>query len=119
MTGTKGQIAGGVDREIRDFIEQAPAEMTHSELGAAIAHRSGRERAWTRNQIIRFSLFALERRHRQSRIEQDPALLAFIEDRIGRFALADLLTECRRKFGEARVPSRSALYRYAMRFKAN
>src|SRR3954471_5958347 len=50
-----------------------------------------------------------------SRIDRDPALAAFIKERLGRIALADIVAECRAKFGPERAPSRSAIQRFQWR----
>src|SRR6266478_1040337 len=97
-------LQGGQD--ICAFIDQAPPAMTYSELEAAIADRFGRDRRWTRDRIASYCILAREeRRRKQSRIERDAELQAFIDDRVERVSLDRLVSACRQRFGKARAPS--------------
>lgn len=100
------------DAEVRRFIDRAPRRLTFSELEREVRRRFGQDRAWSREAIARYW-------HRTqpagpespSRLAQDPELHDFVEDRLGRHTLDEIVAACRRRFGAARTPSRSALHR--------
>lgn len=54
----------------------------------------------------------LHRRPR-CRTDRDPEISSFLRDRIGRLTLDAMLPQCRERFPPARVPSRSAIHRWA------
>lgn len=71
----------------------------------------------------RQQLVALNARRRafkrvpQSPFERDREVAAFLKARFGNAFLSDILAECRKKFGPARTPSRSAGQRFWVRFR--
>jgi hypothetical protein len=99
--------------EIRRFIEYAPKAATYSELEAQLRERFG-DRAWSRADIVKYCRRG--RLTRRSPIETDPDLQSFIEERLWRLTLDELVIECRRRFG--RTPSRTAISRHAHRVAA-
>jgi len=46
------------------------------------------------------------------KVESDPALADFVDQRLGREPLLQIAAACRREFGPARAPSKSAIHRY-------
>lgn len=51
----------------------------------------------------------------RSRIDQDEDVAHFIAERAGKMMLREIVDECRRIFGNARTPSRSAVHRFIHR----
>lgn len=47
-----------------------------------------------------------------SHIERNPEVALFLIHRLGLEPVKNIMRKCRRKFGAARTPSRSAVYRY-------
>lgn len=107
------------DSDIREFIAACPRQMTHSELEVAIQARFGADRAWSRSRIVAFCLEATTEKISRSPIILDRELCAFIDDRLFRFTLDEIVLECRDLFGRARAPSRSAIHRYATAVRRN
>ncbi len=100
------------DQEIEVFIRSCPRTMTYSEIEQGIRERFGEDRAWPRPRIVAFWTEAhVIHRGREGRIELDPEVRDFIDDRIGRLTYADLAERCRERFG-ARAPSRSTIHRH-------
>lgn len=54
----------------------------------------------------------------RSPIENDRELCDFLDARLGRMLLKDVVAECAAEFGE-RAPSKSAVHRYHMRHRAS
>jgi hypothetical protein len=91
-----------------------PRRLTYSELAAACLRQFGPERTWNAETLRRY----WHDRHRimkQSPIENDGEVLAFLRERAGRLSVAEILTECRARYAADRVPSRSATYRWLSR----
>lgn len=107
-----------IDDEMRRFIDDAPAHLTYSELAEACRRRFGSGRAWPA-ELIRFYWLATHdvRRGKPSKIELDQEVKTFIDDRLGRLTMEELLAACRERFGSDRTPSRTALYRYWQRLR--
>lgn len=106
------------DREQRNFINNAPSHLTYSELSALCTEQFG-ARAWSPARIRHYWLSIVRPRVRhRSTLHDDSELRAFVEDRLGRWKLDDIVTACRERFGAARAPSRSALHRHWQRMRA-
>jgi hypothetical protein len=102
------------DPEVVAWIEAQPRHLTFGELAVACADLFGKRRAWDADQIRRYwdaAHTTLER----SPIDNDPVLLAFLRDRVGRFAVDQILIDYRRRHPDRYVPSRSAAYRWLSR----
>lgn len=54
----------------------------------------------------------------RSRIANDPEVAEFLADRLPHLGLDQAVDECRRRFGAARTPSRTAMSRYKNRLAA-
>lgn len=48
----------------------------------------------------------------RSRLDRNPEVAVFLIQRLGLEPIKDILRNCRRTFGAARTPSRTAIYRY-------
>ncbi len=55
----------------------------------------------------------------KSLLDRNPDVAHFFIQNLGRYSVAILLKKCRRKFGSARTPSRSAAYRFWDKLKAS
>lgn len=100
------------DQEIEDFIRTCPMSMTWSEIEQAIRDRFGEARAWSRSRITEFWYKVRGvLKGRPNRIETDPEVLDFVEDRLGRMHYDDIAAACRERFGD-RAPSRSSIHRH-------
>jgi hypothetical protein len=67
-------------------------------------------------------LKALQRafeRPSKSPIERDAEVAAFLAERFGRATVATIRTECLGRFGRARTPARSSIYRYWSRLRSD
>lgn len=101
------------DEDIREFVDQLPRLMTFSEMADECLKKFGPERAWSRSKIVRY--WQAERpRHKgyRNRIEADPEIRAFIDERLGRLTLEEIAAACRQQFGAERSPARSSIHRY-------
>lgn len=106
------------DAEVRAFIDRAPRRLTFSELERECRRRFGAERAWSRSKIARYWHGKRGvRRGVASRLERDTEVRDFVEDRLGRHSIVSIVTECRRRFGAGRAPSRSAVHRHWQRLR--
>ncbi|HYH19125.1 MAG TPA: hypothetical protein VD995_10965 [Azospirillum sp.] len=106
------------DPEVEAFILKAPRTMTYSDLERAIRGRFGAERAWSAQQVAVFwsrTEAAVRRTH--SRLATDDEVRRFVDDRLFRLTLNQVLDACTAEFGAARTPSRSALHRYSQQLK--
>lgn len=100
------------DTEVRAFIDGAPRSSTYSEMARRCVERFGARRAWSRDMIFRYvNDPARPARTRRSRIESDPEVCAFVDDRLGLLTLEELCALCHEQFGAARAPSKSGLHR--------
>jgi hypothetical protein len=102
------------DREVAEWIEAQPRDLTHSELAAGCAERFGPERVWDADTICDYWLGKHPVPPR-TWIDRDPGVTAFLRDRIGRQTLDAIVAQCREQFPAKRVPSRSALHRWISR----
>ena len=100
------------DQEIAAYIENLPRHLTFSRIAEQLRCRFG-PRAWSRSRIVRY-WYTLHPNGRRpvSRLDADPEVRAFVEDRLGRLTLDGVLAECRRRFGPQRTPSKSSLQRH-------
>lgn len=48
----------------------------------------------------------------RSKLESDPAMAAFVVERLGKMTLQQIAEACRGEFGPGRAPSRSAIHVY-------
>ncbi len=100
------------DQEVEDFIRACPRSMTYSEIEQGILERFGTDRIWSRTRVFEFWKGVNgANKGRPWKIDVDPEVLHFIEDRLGRMTYENITAECRRLFG-ARAPSRSTIHRY-------
>jgi hypothetical protein len=114
MKSISGECAADFDdAEIRAFIDAQPSELTYSDLAALCLKRFGPERAWSREKIALYWLASHPARRggESSKILGQPDVLPFVQDRVGRLTVDEIVTACRETFGE-RAPSRSAIHRY-------
>ena len=106
------------DPEVAAFIEGLPRHLTYTEMTAACQERFGPERAWSADAIRRYWL-----KHHPitkgtfSRIDRDAELRLFIEDRIGRMTLDEIVTACETRFGHDRTPSRSTIHLHSQKMR--
>lgn len=106
-----------VNRQIEAFILEAPRTMTYSELEAAVRERFGAS-GWTAERIAEFWTARSEvRACRLGLLDRDGEVRRFVDDRLFRMTLDEMLEACRSVFGDARTPSRSALHRYSQRVR--
>lgn len=56
------------------------------------------------------------RKGRPSRLDRDPEIRAFVEDRLDRMTLEQIVRECRDRFDD-RAPSKSAVHRHWNRLR--
>jgi hypothetical protein len=104
------------DDEIRRFVHRATREVTFSELARQCRERFGPDRAWSARKIAIF--WHRTRRPRWStlsRIEVDPEVRDFVDDRLGLFTIDRIRSLCLARFGRERAPSKSAIGRYWLR----
>lgn len=99
-----------IEAEMIAFLDAQPRTLTYSALAAALADRFGQGLAWDAARIRAYFLEA--RRMGRARVARDVEVRAFILDRLGRLDGGEILAELRRTFPAARVPSRTALYRF-------
>lgn len=100
------------DQEVEDFIRSCPRTMTYSEIGRTIQERFGQARAWSRTRIFEFwTEVSGDSKGRPGKMDTDPEVLHFVDDRIGRMTYSEIEAEGRQRFGP-RAPSRSVLHRY-------
>jgi hypothetical protein len=116
MTARPKGADGDHDRGVAAFLDRLPRQMTYTQMAAACLERFGADGAWSRTKIAEY----WKSRHprgvgRVSRIDLDPELRDFVEDRLGRLTLDELAEACGERFGPERSPSWSAIQRYAQR----
>ncbi len=100
------------DQDVEDFIRSCPPSMTWSEIVTAIKERFGEARAWSRMRIFDFwNTVCGAGKGRPGKLDRDPEVLHFVEDRLGRMTHKDIAAACRQRFGE-RAPARSSIHRY-------
>jgi hypothetical protein len=99
-----------IEAEMIAFLDAQPRTLTYSALAAALAERFGQGIAWNADAIRAYFLSA--KRTGRARVARDGEVRAFIKDRIGRLDGGEILAELRAAFPAARVPSRTALYRF-------
>lgn len=100
------------DAEVRGFIDRAPRHLSYSELERELRREFGEARAWPAERIRRYWLAATPARTGRSRLYANPAVRAFIDDRIGRMTIRELTAACAAAFGPDSAPSHSAIGRY-------
>ncbi len=100
------------DQEVEDYIRSCPSSMTWSEIVQAIRDRFGEARAWSRTRIVEFwNAVRDAHKGRPGKLDRDPEVLHFVEDRLGRMKYEDIADACREHFGD-RAPSRSSIHRH-------
>ncbi|MEI7606695.1 MAG: hypothetical protein WCJ64_04860 [Rhodospirillaceae bacterium] len=105
------------DQEVEDFIRTCPTSMIWSEIVQAIQDRFGEARAWSRTRIVNFwNRVRDASKGRPGKLERDPELARFVEDRLGRMPLHEIEAACRKEFG-ARAPGRSSIHRYHQKLR--
>jgi hypothetical protein len=103
--------------DIAAFIDAAPRQLTYSELARLCAERFG-ERTWSEDEIRIYCWRVWRRRRRDgSRIERDPEVKAFLEDRLLRETIDEAHAECLAEFGPERTPSKTAIGRHLIRYR--
>lgn len=100
------------DSAVRDFIRRAPPHMPYSELAELLRREFGEARAWPAERIRRYWLAVTPTAKGRSRIYSNPAVQAFLDDRIGRMTIRELTAACAATFGPGLAPSHSAIGRY-------
>lgn len=104
------------DDEVRQFLDGLPRHLTYSEMTTSCVRRFGQARAWSRAKIGRYwAVFHPPGKGKASRIDFDPEVREFVEDRLGRLTIRMILDECQERFGTERSPSKSSLHRYWQR----
>lgn len=107
------------DLEVRAFIDGQDRHATYTEMAEACLERFGAERAWSRSKIIRYWQSSRPIiKGRPQRVDEDPDVRTFVEDRLGRLTLDEIVALCREAFG-GRAPSRSAIHRYWQRTRGS
>jgi hypothetical protein len=96
------------------WIERQPRQLTYTELAGRCLDHFGPDRAWTVDHIRTYWQSAHQTMARLP-IERDGELLAFLQDRVGRATVDEMLAQCRARFTPDRVPSRSAIGRWLSR----
>lgn len=98
--------------DIANFLEELPRTLTFSEMAEECRRQFG-ERAWSRSRIVRhWYRIHPARKGTASRLDCDADVRSFVEDRLGRLTLDQIVGDCRREFGEQRAPSRSSIHRH-------
>ena len=105
------------DEEVRRALLGAPRLFTYTELHDMLCERFGAARAWSRSAIARFFHARCVRRGNASKLDKDAEVLAFVEDRLGRWSIDAIAAEARRRFGPKRAPSRSSIHRLHARLR--
>lgn len=100
------------DADVRGFIDQAPRHLSYSELAELLWREFGEARAWPAERIRRYWLAVTRTAKGRSRLYSNPAIQAFLDDRIGRMTIRELTVACIATFGPGLAPSHSAIGRY-------
>jgi hypothetical protein len=99
------------DDEVEAFVQSQPRHLTFSEVAEACHERFGAERAWSRDEIIAYwHSINRPRPGPASMIDQDVEVRLFLEDRLGRMTLNEIVEKCKFKFGASRTPSRTSIH---------
>lgn len=106
-------------RQIRDAIGDLPAAQGLKVLGIALEEIGGglqvSEEGQRRIAPLPPVLGPLPGPGRRSKVEKDPELQDFVHSFAAGDSIDKVLEGCRRRFGDQRTPSRSALGRYIKR----
>ncbi len=106
------------DREIEAFILDQPRTVPYSDLERAVRARFGADCGWNRDRIVAFWQQATTvKPGTPSRLDQDPEVRQFIDDRLFRLTLDEIHAACLEAFGATRTPARSSLHRYSQRVR--
>jgi hypothetical protein len=110
------------DAAVRAAVIAMPASLSHAQVSARLRRQFGADRAWPAGMVRDFVLAhgatgLRGKAGERGRIEQNPQLRAFVDRRIGRGPLNDLLAMVHARFGSAAL-SRSGLHRYLQRERA-
>ncbi len=99
------------DAEVGEFLDRLPRHITYNEMASACARQFGAERAWSRTKIVRYwNATHPARKGKTARIDLDPEVRDFVEDRLGRMTLDELVVACRDRFGPERSPSSTGIH---------
>ena len=116
---TISEIDAQEDAEVQAFVDRLPQHLTYTEMAARCLEEFGCQRAWGRDRITRHWLRANPvRRGGAPTVIADQEMRDFIEDRLGRLTLDAIAADCKTRFGADRVPSRSAIHRYWVRWRS-
>lgn len=110
----KGLRAASLDdAEVARAVLSMPRQLTHRQVAARLASAYGAARAWSTEMVRQYCL-TQGWPPKRGRVEQDPTLRAFVDDRLGRASLDAIVAAAGQRFGAGAV-SRSALHRYLQR----
>jgi hypothetical protein len=104
------------DAEVLAFIAASRAT-TFSAMTAAIAAEFGPGRAWPVDMVAAVHHQVYPPQDRRSPFEREPAVMAFIADRVGLITLREIARLGVERFGLGRFPSRSALGRLVVKLR--
>ncbi|MAD36220.1 hypothetical protein [Tistrella sp.] len=100
------------DADVLAFLEGQPPNATFSDMATACLDHFGPDRAWSADRIARVWHCRFPRTlGPKSKIHGNPAVKAFLDDRLGRFSLNQIARACRRHFGD-KAPSVTSIHKY-------